>query len=123
MNRRPRSALSIIAILAFVFAQMVGAAHACQVGFGGQVEASKTAPCCDSEQPGSQNQCDNHCQLADKAPDRVQVAAPAPAAIAGSVMLTRAAPRSNAPPSSFLAPDLGRHIEPSISIRNCCFRI
>lgn len=128
MKRRPPPFAVIVAIAAFILAQLMGAVHACDMGTR-QAPAKAAAvahdggDCCDHGQTAPDPNCDNHCQQAFKAPERVQasvVASVVAAAVAlPAVRTSRSAPRASALP----APHLARHTEPPISIRNCCFRI
>jgi len=125
-RRSPPFAL-ILALLAFVFAQLMGAVHACEMGMDVKAPshaatAQGPSDCCDETPAATDPNCDNHCRLGDKAPDRVQLTA-SPATVAGFAMpvVGVAAIQSQRPLPS--APHLARHIEPPISVRNCCFRI
>lgn len=131
MSRRSPPFAIIVAVVAFVFAQLMGAAHACEMGFPGKAQAAAVAApalqdCCGEGTPAPMDaSCHNHCQQANSAPERVNpgAAMPAPAAAIAppastSVRIADPPPRASSP-----APDLARHTGPSISIRNCCFRI
>jgi len=110
-----------------VFAQLLAAAYACEMGMAASPAAqSSAAPaggdCCDPA-TAPDAACHNHCEQAGKAPERVvasNVAAPVETGLAVPLRVDVPAP-SPRPEAS--APHLTRHIEPRISIRNCCFRI
>lgn len=129
MERRRPPVVFIVLIVAFVFAQLMGAVHACQVGLApgaptkASIAADASADCCDSGQTAPDAACDNHCQLGDKAPERVQPSATMPVVAMAFALPAAMLPQPNAPPRSHLSPDLARHIEPALAIRNCCFRI
>jgi hypothetical protein len=127
MKRRTPSFAALLALFAFVFAQMLAAAYACEMGTPAKAavaDAQSGHDCCDPALPTMDPACDNHCQQASKTADRVHVSAgpatpPAPAVLPPAIA---------SPPSAFSspparAPDLARHIAPPIAIRNCCFRI
>ena len=128
MKRRAPPFAIIVALAAFVFAQLMGAVHACDAGMGAQVPAKAAAvspmdgDCCDHGQPADPA-CDNHCQQAYKAPERVQVATAAPLVAIGFASPVAMARKAEAPSSPRAAPHLARLTEPPISVRNCCFRI
>ena len=131
MSRRSRPFAAFLAILALLFAQAMASVHAC-----GDFKASTAAfaaaaaaavphdgDCCDPATPQPDSACDNHCQQAKQAPERVQVSSVMPPlAIAFVIPAALALPQ--APPAPVTAaPDLARDTQPPISIRNCCFRI
>jgi hypothetical protein len=128
MKRRAPPFAIFAAIVAFVFAQLMGALHACEIGLpAADAKAAAVTQaaddCCDHGQPASDPGCDNHCQQAYKAPERVQATAVAPLVATGFAIAfaTAAAPPPASPRPT--APHLARHTEPPLSIRNCCFRI
>lgn len=127
MKRRVPSFTAVLALVAFVFAQLLAAAYACEMGLATQPAADTQDAghdCCDPSLPSMDPACDNHCQQASKTSERVHASpAPAPLPVLVAMPLAIAGPRGafSAPPSR--APDLARHIAPPISIRNCCFRI
>lgn len=129
MKRRAPPFAIIVAVAAFIFAQLMGAVHACEAGLDAKapVQASVVAPmdgdCCDHGQPAPDPACDNHCQQAYKAPERMQVATVAPLAAIGFATPVAMVKRAEAPSPPRAAPHLARHTEPPISVRNCCFRI
>jgi hypothetical protein len=130
MKRRPPPFAVIVAIAAFILAQLMGAVHACDMGTAGQAPAKAAAvvvhddgDCCDHGQTAPDPSCDNHCQQAFKAPERVQASGVASVVAAGVALPAVRTSRSVPPASVLPAPHLARHTEPPISIRNCCFRI
>lgn len=129
MKRRAPPFAIIVAIAAFVLAQLMGALHACEVGLDGKLPAKAVAAstldgdCCDHGQPAPDPACDNHCQQACKAPERVQAAAVAPLVAIGFAAPVAVPMPAGRPSSPRAAPHLARHTEPPISVRNCCFRI
>jgi hypothetical protein len=123
-HRRPFAA--VVALVAFVFAQLLAAAYACEMGMAqpaaAQSAAAPAGDCCDPV-TAPDAACHNHCEQANKAPERIvasNVAAPIEARLA---VPFRVASLAAPPPPEISAPYLARHIEPRISIRNCCFRI
>ena len=129
MKRRAPPFAIIVAVAAFVFAQLMGAVHACEIGLDGKVPAKAAAvspmdgDCCDHGQPAPDPACDNHCQQGYKAPERVQLPSVAPLAAIGFATSVAAVTPPERPSSARAAPHLARHTEPPISVRNCCFRI
>jgi hypothetical protein len=126
MKRRASPIASVIAIVAFVFSQLVIAAYACEMGIAHAAAAASqsSADCCDPGNTAPDTACHNHCQHASKAPERTVAFATAPSSESSLGASFRIAPVGRTtPPPVLQAPNLARHIEPSISIRNCCFRI
>ena len=128
MTRGPRSFAIMLSIAAFIFAQLLGAVHACTVGLGNApvkaaAVSSVDGDCCDHDQRAPDPACDNHCQQAYKAPESVQFADLVPLvsiAFATPVAILKLRDR---PSAGLPSPHLARHTEPPLSIRNCCFRI
>lgn len=129
MKRRAPPFAVIVAVAAFIFAQLLGAVHACPVGLDGKVPAKAAAvspmddDCCDHGQPAPDPACDNHCQQAYKAPEPAQLGGVAPLVAIGFVSPVATLAPSQPPSSPRVPPSLARHTEPPISVRNCCFRI
>jgi hypothetical protein len=130
MKRRSPPFALLLAIAAFVFAQLMGAVHACNMGLDGTAPAKAAVAtqgdggCCDDGQAPPDAACDNHCQQAYKAPERVNIGTAVPIVVPGIAMPVALMRKADPAPRSFLpAPGLAWHTEPSISIRNCCFRI
>ena len=129
MKRRAPPFAIIVAVAAFIFAQLLGAVHACPVGLDGNmpVKAAAVSPmdgdCCDHGQPAPDPACDNHCQQAYKAPEPVQALIVAPLVAVGFVTPVASRAIADRPSNGSTAPHLARHTEPPISVRNCCFRI
>jgi len=131
MKRRSRPVVSLLALFALVFAQMLASVHACEVMdtmAKAPVTASATdhpaSDCCDNGPPAPDPACDNHCQAGNAAPDRTQTTAPAAAAapsLALPTLTVGIAAESSPPPRAITDP--ARPTEPALSIRNCCFRI
>jgi hypothetical protein len=126
MKRRASPIASLVAIVAFVFAQLMIAAYACEMGM--PHEAAEAQPsssdCCDPANKTPDTACHDHCQQASKAPERTLVLGVAALTeiSPGTALRVEDVPRAH--PAPFLeAPHLARLIEPPISIRNCCFRI
>lgn len=130
MTRRSRSLASVLAILALLFAQLMATVHACDVDMAAKMSVAASSgmqasgDCCDNAQPQADPACDNHCQQGKQAPERAQATTVMPLAALGFAMpgalaTTLAGPRDH----PRLAPHLARDTEPSISVRNCCFRI
>ena len=124
MKRRTSSIASLIAIVAFVFSQLAIAAYACEMGMAHEAAAVQpSADCCDPAN-APDTACHDHCQQANKAPERTVVLGVAAPAEASPAMPLRVPDIAGTHPAPRLkAPHLARHIEPPISIRNCCFRI
>ena len=129
MKRRMPSFAAVLALFAFVFAQMLAAVYACEMGTPAQAAAvadtqAAALDCCDPALPSMDPACDNHCQQAGKTSERVHVP-PAPVPLTAIVVMpTKIAGSHHVPRSTpARAPDLARHIAPPLSIRNCCFRI
>jgi hypothetical protein len=124
MSRRASPLACLLAIVAFVFAQLAVAAYACEMGmsYGGSM-AAPNGDCCDPQTPAPDAACHEHCQQANKAPERAASFCVAP--VAGSLAAAlRVEPLIAARPPAFLqSPHLARHTEPPVSIRNCCLRI
>jgi hypothetical protein len=129
MKRRPPPFALLVAVAAFVFAQLMGAAHACEMGSAPASPAKAIAAlhagadCCDQGQPAPDPSCDNHCQQAYKAPEQVQVSSVSPLVLAGHALPPSVSPWAPPPSSSPRTHYLARHAAPPKTIRDCCFRI
>ena len=127
MPRRFPPFAIVLALAAFVFAQLLATVHACDMGVPAKAPAAAghvvADDCCDKSQPAGDPECDNHCRQASPAPERVQPQATA--SVVPSLVVQAFLPLAQATPlaAHSRAPNLARHIEPSIPIRNCCFRI
>ena len=126
MKRSVSRIASAIAIVAFVFSQLAIAAYACEMGMAHEaVAAQQSSPdCCDPANKTPDTACHDHCQQANKAPERIVVlGVPALTEISPGTALRVEDTARTHPAPSLPAPYLARLIEPPISIRNCCFRI
>ena len=129
MKRRLPPFAFVAVLVAFLFAQLMGTVHACQVGLDvtspvkATVAAGSALDCCDLGQSTPDAACDNHCQLSDKAPDRVQATATTSVAAMAFAIPASVLLQPNAPPATKDSPHLARRVGPAFTIRNCCFRI
>ena len=130
MKRRSRSLASAVAILVLLFAQLMAAVHACDVDRPAKESVATGSnaqtgdDCCDHGQRAPDPACDNHCQQGKQNTERSPGLAVVPLVATGFAMPGAPALALAAPPGhQRLAPDLAHDTEPSISIRNCCFRI
>ena len=126
MKRRASPIASILAIVAFVFAQLAAAVYACEMGMAVAAAAAgqSNGDCCDPGHTSPDAGCRNHCQQASKASERPLASGVAPLAQASLAVPQHPDRIVRARPAAILrAPHLARHLEPPIFIRNCCFRI
>ena len=128
MKRRFRPLVSVLAVLALLFAQAMVAVHACDMQRApSPVTTAAAAPqpagdCCTPADVPRDPACGNHCQQGDAIGDTTLAPAMGPA-IPAVALPSLVAPPATAPPAPRLAPDLSRDTEPPIAVRHCCFRI
>lgn len=129
LSRRFRLLTVMFSLWALLFAQTALAGYTCP----GNAKAAQVAemvqagmPCAetmsramDDEQPSL---CHAHCQAAQQSADNYQVPTLATLAELGAV-LTLARIRPSADVSLLQTPLLWRATDPSLAVRNCCFRI
>lgn len=128
MNRITRKLVSLLGIVAVVFAQLAVSAYACPVQFMGMDEASTVnlvrevhSNGRDAESPAlCQKHCDNGQQNVNDTP---QPQAFVPLAQAPAFIVTLLPDPPSPLAATPLVPSLLRTTAPPLSIRNCCFRI
>ena len=129
MNRRSRPFAAMLVVLALLFAQAMVSVHACDQVGGAKASTAAMAvshpdgDCCDHGAPQPDPACDNHCQQGKQVAERGQASSVMPPVALGFAMPAAVALPQAPPAFTLPAPDLARGTQPSIPIRNCCFRI
>jgi hypothetical protein len=126
MNRFTRKLISLLGIVAVVFAQLAVSAHACPMQFMGLDDAMAATgmPAADASESNAMSPalCQKHCENAQQSvndtPQAAVLSSPEP--VLPVALLTVAVA---AIPVPTLTPSLLHATSPPHAIRNCCFRI
>ena len=131
MNRFTRKLVSLLGIVAVIFAQLAASAYACPLQVVGLDEAGAVvgapmvgAPEANSSgrDPKSPALCQKHCENGQQSVSDT----PQPLAfftLESAFVITIAMDAAAPLPATALAPSLLRTTSPPLSIRHCCFRI
>ena len=123
MNRVTRKLVSLIGIVAVVFAQLAVSAYACPMEFAALDEAVGVPETNSSGRDASapalcQKHCENAQQNVNDTPQPL-----AGVSLASAVVVTLAIDRAMSLPAKAATSSLHHATSPPLSIRNCCFRI
>ena len=126
MNRVTRKLVSLLSIVAVVFAQLAVAAYACPLEFVGLDETIDVVGAPETNSSGRDAQspalCQKHCENAQQnvndTPPSAFVSLES-AVFVVTLVMDRAAP----PPAKASTSSLLHATSPPLSIQNCCFRI
>ena len=123
MNRYTRKLVSLLGIVAVVFAQLAVSAYACPMEFAALAEAIGTPETNSSGRDAlapvlCQKHCENAQQNVNDTPQPLVGVSLAPAFVVTLVIDRATSLPAKAPTSS-----LHHATSPPLSIRNCCFRI
>jgi hypothetical protein len=126
MNRVTRKLVSLLGIVAVLFAQLSVSAYACPMQFMGMYEASSVVVAAEVNSSGrdveSPALCQKHCEngqqnVSDSSPPLVFVS------LEPALVVTQATDALVPLPVATLTPSLLHATSPPLSICHCCFRI